>query len=66
MEKIKGKPQKIVILNEDEGTVNRNDSNNRPPNPNPNPTNIAPANNLLVILDFLSFISLQNKGFLLY
>lgn len=66
MEKIKGKPQKMVILNEDEGTVKRNDSNNRPPNPNPNPTNIAPTNNLLVILDFLSFISLQNKGFLLY
>ena len=66
MEKIQGNPQKIIILNEDEGTVKRNDSNNRPPNPNPNPTNTAPINNLFVILDFLSFISLQNKGFLLY
>lgn len=60
-----GKPQNMVILNEDDGTVKRNDSNKRPPNPKPNPTSAAPINSLPVILDFLSFISLEKRGFLL-
>lgn len=54
IEKIYGKPQKIMTLSDEEGTVSRKDSKRSPPRPKPSPTKIEPKRRLPVIFDVLS------------
>jgi hypothetical protein len=54
IEKMYGRPQKMMILNDEDGTVSRKDSKRSPPKPKPTPINIDPIISFPVILDVLS------------
>jgi hypothetical protein len=44
----------MMTLSDEDGTVNKKDSKQRPPKPNPSPTKMSPISNFAVIFDALS------------